>query len=102
MDCSGSTIDSTGTWIFRSSGLRTPASTTVHVRRGPTMNRPTSSSGFCVAERPMRWYSLSCAMRSSVSAVWLPRFVEAIAWISSTIAHCTRSSMSRACEVRMR
>jgi hypothetical protein len=102
VDCSGSTIDSTGTWIFRSSGLRTPASTTVHVRRGPTMNRPTSSSGFCVAERPMRWYSLSCAIRSSVSAVWLPRFVEAIAWISSTIAHCTRSSMSRACEVRMR
>ena len=52
---SGSTIDSTGTWIFRSSGLRTPVSTIRHVRRGPTRKRPISSSGFCVAESPMRW-----------------------------------------------
>ncbi len=43
---SGSTIDSTGTWISRSSSLRTPVSTTRQLRRGPTMKRPTSSSGF--------------------------------------------------------
>ena len=54
---SGSTIDSTGTWTCRSSGLRTPVSTTVHVRFGPTRKRPTSSSGFCVAYRPIRWTS---------------------------------------------
>ena len=53
-DWSGSTIDSTGTWILRSSGLRIPASTIRAVRRGPTMKRPTSSSGFWVALRPMR------------------------------------------------
>ena len=56
---SGSTIDSTGTWIFRSSSLRTPVSTIRHWRRGPTMNRPTSSSGFWVADRPIRWTSLA-------------------------------------------
>ena len=52
--CSGSTIDSTGTWILRSSGLRMPVSTIVQVRLGPTRKRPTSSSGFCVAESPIR------------------------------------------------
>ena len=34
---SGSRMSSTGTWIFTSSGLRCPASTTVHSRAGPTM-----------------------------------------------------------------
>ena len=33
---SGSTMDSTGTWMRRSSGLLTPASTMVHSRDGPT------------------------------------------------------------------
>ena len=60
-DCSGSTMLSTGTWILRSSGLRTPASTTRQVRFGPTMKRPTSSSGFCVADRPIRWTGPSAA-----------------------------------------
>ena len=32
--------------------MRTPVSTTVHVRFGPTRKRPTSSSGFCVARQP--------------------------------------------------
>ena len=74
---SGSTIDSTGTWIFRSSGLRTPVSTIVHVRRGPTRKRPTSSSGDCVALRPMRWTSrsASASRRSRVSARCAPRLV---------------------------
>ena len=31
-----------------------PVSTIVHVRFGPTRKRPTSSSGFCVADSPMR------------------------------------------------
>ena len=82
---SGSTIDSTGTWIFRSSGLRTPVSTIRQARLGPTMNRPTSSSGFWVAESPIRCTSCSeaWASRSSVSARCAPRLVAATAWISS-------------------
>ena len=74
----------------RSSGLRTPASTIVHSLPGPTRNRATSSSGFCVAERPMRCTSRpACsASRSSVTARCAPRLVCATAWISSTITHC--------------
>jgi hypothetical protein len=107
-DCSGSTIDSTGTWIFRSSGLRTPASTIRHVRCGPTMKRPTSSSGFWVALSPMRCGSRPCSSptsalsRSRVSARCAPRLVEATAWISSTMTASTSRSTSRACEVNMR
>ena len=52
---SGSRMLSTGTWIFRSSGLRTPASTTWQSRPAPTRKRPTSSSGRWVADRPIRW-----------------------------------------------
>ena len=80
--------DSTGTWIFRSSGLRVPVSTIVHVRLGPTRKRPTSSSGFCVARQPdplERRRSACSASRSSVSARCAPRLVCATAWISSTI-----------------
>ena len=51
---SGSIIDSTGTRISRSSCLRTPVSTILHSRLGPTRNRPISSSGFWVAERAIR------------------------------------------------
>ena len=53
----------------------------------PTRNRPTSSSGFCVAERPMRWTGrpASASSRSSESARWLPRLSRTSAWISSTI-----------------
>ena len=101
---SGSTIDSTGTWICRSSSLRMPVSTIVHVRFGPTRNRPTSSSGDCVALRPMRWTgrSASASKRSSVRARWAPRLVWATAWISSTITHSAPVSISRACDVSMR
>ena len=68
------------------------------------MKRPTSSSGFCVALRPMRCTSWreTASRRSSVSARWLPRLVEATAWISSTITASTEVSISRACEVRIR
>ena len=95
---------STGTWIFRSSGLRAPVSTTVHVRFGPTRKRPTSSSGFCVADRPMRctsWPACS-ARRSSVMARCAPRLVWATAWISSTITCSAPSKIVRACEVSIR
>ena len=51
----GSAIDSTGTSIRRSSCLRAPASTIVTSRCGPTRKRPISSSGRCVALRPIRW-----------------------------------------------
>ena len=102
--CSGSTMLSTGTWIFRSSGLRVPVSTIVHVRLGPTRKRPTSSSGFCVAESPIRWTSRpACsARRSSVIARCAPRLVCATAWISSTITCSTCSKISRAWLVSIR
>ena len=101
---SGSTIDSTGTWILRSSSLRTPVSTTRHRRWGPTMKRPTSSSGFWVADRPMRWTSAPAASvsRSSVSARCEPRLVEATAWISSTMHHRVPSNSFWACPVSIR
>ena len=98
---SGSTMTLTGTWILRSSGLRVPVSTIVHVRFGPTRKRPTSSSGFCVADSPMRCTSRpACsARRSSVIARCAPRLVCATAWISSTITCSAPSKISRACEV---
>ena len=101
---SGSTIDSTGTWMRRSSSLRIPVSTILHVRVGPTRNRPISSSGFCVADRPIRWTSLPAAFdsRSSVSARCAPRLVAATAWISSTMHHCAPSNSSFAREVSIR
>ena len=102
--CSGSTIDSTGTWIFRSSGLRTPVSTTVAVRDGPTMKRPTSSSGFWVADSPTRWTSrpATSTSRSSVIARCAPRLVCATAWISSRITVSVPSKTDRAWLVSIR
>ena len=104
MPWSGSTIDSTGTWILRSSGLRTPVSITVQVRFGPTRKRPTSSSGFCVALSPIRCTSRSAtsASRSSVIARCAPRLVCATAWISSTITHSVPSKIFRAWLVSIR
>ena len=101
---SGSTIDSTGTWMRRSSGLRTPTSTMVHSRVGPTRKRATSSSGFCVADSPMRCTSRpACsASRSRLSARCEPRFVCATAWTSSTITHWVPANSRCACEVSMR
>ncbi len=100
----GSTIDSTGTWIFRSRGFLAPASTTRQVRCGPTRKRPISSSGFWVALSPMRCGSPSARSlsRSSVSARCEPRLVDATAWISSTITASTPVSISRAWLVRIR
>ena len=95
-------MSSTGTWIFRSSSFLRPASTISHARRGPTRNRPISSSGRCVAERPIRCGSsppfevTPCESRSSVSARWEPRFDCATAWISSTITASTPVRISRA------
>jgi hypothetical protein len=101
---SGSTIDSTGTWIFRSSGLRTPVSTIVALRLGPTMKRPTSSSGFWVAESPTRCTSRSACStsRSSVIAKCAPRLVCATAWISSRITVSVPSKIARAPLVSIR
>ena len=55
----GSRMSSTGTTTSRSSSLRVPASTS-WIGRSPETKRPISSSGRCVAERPMR-----CAGRAS-------------------------------------
>ena len=80
-------------------------------RAGPTRKRPTSSSGFCVALRPIRWMpcgrpsprsATSASRRSSVSARCAPRLEAATAWISSTITASTPASISRAAEVRIR
>ena len=86
---SGSTIDSTGTWMRRSSGLRTPASTI-----GAVPLRPDEEARHLV-ERPLgrrKADALHVAAgrrprRSSVRARWEPRFVCATAWISSTMTH---------------
>ena len=53
----------------------------------PTRNLATSSMGFCVADRPMRWMGCAAlaARRASVSARCAPRLVCATAWISSTM-----------------
>ena len=92
-----SVIDSTGTWMRRSSGLRMPASTMTHSRCGPTRKRATSSSGCCVAERPMR-----CTSRPACRSQPLererevdPRLLCATAWISSTITHCVPANSCR-------
>jgi hypothetical protein len=68
------------------------------------MNRPTSSSGFCVALRPMRWIGWDelSSSRSRVSARCEPRLVAATAWISSTMTVSTSVSASLACEVSIR
>ena len=49
-------MSSTGTTTWRSSGLRVPASTIATSRSGPTppRNRAITSSGRCVADRPIR------------------------------------------------
>ena len=51
---------------------------------------PTSLSGFCVAESPMRWNGpASASSRSSESARCDPRLSRASAWISSTMTVLT-------------
>ncbi len=68
----------------------------------PETKRPISSSGRCVAERPMRWSGRSpssCCSRSTESARCAPRFVPATACTSSRISVSTERSSSRACDV---
>ncbi len=103
-----SAMSSTGTMTWSSSGLRTPASTTVTGRAWPPdrppRNRATSSSGRWVADSPMRCggRSVSRSSRSSDRARWAPRLVPATEWISSTITCSTDRSISRACDVSSR
>ena len=68
------------------------------------MNRPISSSGFCVADSPIRWTSRPAAAvsRSSVSARWAPRLVDATAWISSTMHDSVPANSSWARPVSIR
>ena len=63
----------------------------------PPRNRATSSSGLCVAERPMRCgdFSTRASSLSRVSARCAPRFVPAIACISSTITARTPLNIPR-------
>jgi hypothetical protein len=101
-------MSSTGTITSTSSSLREPASRMV-TGRGPSgvcppRNRAISSSGRCVADRPMRCGGRSAiaSRRSSDSARCAPRFVGANAWISSTMTVSTLRSTSRACDVSIR
>ena len=89
-----------GSWTESSSLRRWPSSTSVQVRPGPTRKSATALSGFCVADRPMRWRgaadgSRSASTRSSVSARCAPRFDPIIAWISSTTTARTVRRRSR-------
>ena len=83
----------------RGGGRRRRARTRARRRRG---SAPTSSSGFCVAESPMRWTGgrTSASSRSSESARWVPRLSRARAWISSTITVRTVRSMAAAAVAR--
>ncbi len=102
-------MSSTGTTTSSSSVLRIPASMTVTGRRLPGASNPPrnvaiSSSGRCVADRPMRWGGVAqrASSRSSVNARCDPRLVAARAWISSMITASTLTSVSRAAEVSIR
>ena len=73
----------------------------------PPRKRATSSSGRCVAERPMRCSGAAPAgriasRRSSDSDRCAPRLVGTSAWISSMITVSTARSASRAFDVRSR
>uniref|UniRef100_A0A0S6YY90 Response regulator n=1 Tax=Mizugakiibacter sediminis TaxID=1475481 RepID=A0A0S6YY90_9GAMM len=65
--------------------------------RVPTSSRAIASTGFCVADRPMRTSGRghSACRRSRLSARWLPRLLPARAWISSTITVRVPASMRR-------
>jgi hypothetical protein len=101
-------MSSTGTTTCSSIGFRCPASTIVTARPAPSTdpprNRAISSSGRCVADRPIRCggSSQSSSSRSSERARWAPRLDAAIAWISSTITVRTLRSVSRADDVSIR
>ena len=94
--------------------LTEPASTMVTGRgwspSKPPRRRATSSSGLCVAERPMRWSAgafgsrarRSASSRSSERKRCAPRLVDTSWWISSTMTVSTPARPSRACEGSMR
>ena len=70
----------------------------------PPRNRATSSSGRCVAERPMRCggVAVSACSRSSESARCAPRLTGTSAWISSMMMVSIDRSASRAFDVSSR
>ena len=91
--------------------LLAPASTTVTLRGpssfSPPSNLATSSSGRCVALKPMRWSGAARSGRSASSrsidrARCAPRLVGTSAWISSMINVSTDASVSRTRDVSMR
>ena len=87
--------------------LNGPLGAGLPVRSGveyPPRNSAISSSGRCVADRPIRCggRSVTSSSRSRVSARWAPRLVVAIAWISSMITVSTPTSVSAAFDVSIR
>ncbi len=104
-----SDMSSTGTTTSSSSGLRIPASTITTGRRSPDAVCPprkwaTSSSGRCVADRPMRCGGVAVisSNRSRESIRWAPRLVVAMAWISSMITVSTSTRVEAADDVSIR
>ena len=104
-------MSSTGTSTRSSNAFFAPASTIVTGRgrqpftpSPPPRKRATSSSGRCVAERPIRCSGrrAACSSRSSDSARCAPRFVPTTAWISSTITVSTEARKARARELSTR
>ena len=102
-------MSSTGMTTSTSSGLPMPASTIVTGRgsfgaANPPRKRATSSSGRWVADSPMRCggRAVISSSRSSDSDRWAPRFVAAMAWISSTMTVSTPTSVSAADDVSIR
>ena len=97
-------MSSTGTLDLRSSGLRTPVSTTVHSRRGADQEAAD------LLERALRRRQPD-ALRPAGPLVLEPlerqrevgaALGRATAWISSTITASTPRRISRACEVSIR
>ena len=76
----------------------------------PPISRATSSSGRCVADRPILCIGLmsgscwrrSCSRRSRERNRCVPRLVGTMVWISSRMIVSTPSRMSRAREVSIR
>ena len=87
---------SRGTSTATSSTRPDPLSTIAQARP-PVRNRPISSIGLWVAERPTRTHRRpqSASSRSSERARWAPRLSRATAWISSTITVRTVRSVLR-------
>ncbi len=86
-----------GSSSARSRGRSWPMSMITGSGAAPARKRATASTGFWVADSPIRWARrpVSASSRASDSARWLPRLLCTRAWISSTITVRTPPSIAR-------